>query len=327
MPDRTAKPSATRSCRRCAPTRTSSSWARTSPRWAARWASRRGCSRSSAPSASATRRSPRWRSSGAAIGAAMQGMRPVVEIMYEDFLTLSLEQIVNQAAKHRYMSGGQLKVPLTSARRAAPAGRRAPSTRSSSRRGSCTCRASRSCYASTPERRARPALVVDLRRQPRRSSSSTGCSTRSRERCPRSSSRSRSARRASYREGTDVTVIATGPLVHRVARGGRGGRGRGDLGRGRRPAHAPAARRGDARRVGEEDEPRRRRARGRDADGLRRRGGGRAPVEGVRLARRADRARRREVRAARRSRRRWRSSSSRSRRTCSPRSRGRWRRG
>src|SRR6478752_5386052 len=50
---------------------------------------------------------------GAGIGAAMQGMRPVVEIMYEDFTTLSLEQIVNQAAKHRYMSGGQVKVPLT----------------------------------------------------------------------------------------------------------------------------------------------------------------------------------------------------------------------
>src|SRR2546423_5336064 len=50
---------------------------------------------------------------GAGIGAAMQGMRPIVEIMYEDFTTLSMEQIVNQAAKHRYMSGGQLKVPLT----------------------------------------------------------------------------------------------------------------------------------------------------------------------------------------------------------------------
>jgi pyruvate dehydrogenase E1 component beta subunit len=50
---------------------------------------------------------------GAGIGAAMQGMRPIVEVMYEDFLTLALEQIVNQAAKHRYMSGGQLKVPLT----------------------------------------------------------------------------------------------------------------------------------------------------------------------------------------------------------------------
>jgi pyruvate dehydrogenase E1 component beta subunit len=50
---------------------------------------------------------------GAGIGAAMQGMLPIVEIMYEDFLTISMEQIVNQAAKHRTMSGGQLKVPLT----------------------------------------------------------------------------------------------------------------------------------------------------------------------------------------------------------------------
>src|SRR5205085_4466493 len=50
---------------------------------------------------------------GAGIGAAMQGMRPVVEVMYEDFLTLATEQLVNQAAKNRYMSGGQLKVPLT----------------------------------------------------------------------------------------------------------------------------------------------------------------------------------------------------------------------
>src|SRR2546421_4843556 len=50
---------------------------------------------------------------GAGIGAAMQGMRPVVEVMYEDFLTLATEQLVNQAAKHRYMSGGQLEVPIT----------------------------------------------------------------------------------------------------------------------------------------------------------------------------------------------------------------------
>jgi len=50
---------------------------------------------------------------GAGIGAAMAGMRPIVEIMYQDFTTLAMEQLVNQAAKHRYMSGGQLKVPLT----------------------------------------------------------------------------------------------------------------------------------------------------------------------------------------------------------------------
>src|ERR671930_624591 len=50
---------------------------------------------------------------GTGIGAAMQGMRPIVEVMYEDFTTLAMEQIVNQAAKHRSMSGGQIKVPLT----------------------------------------------------------------------------------------------------------------------------------------------------------------------------------------------------------------------
>src|SRR5438270_144046 len=50
---------------------------------------------------------------GAAIGAAIQGIRAVAEIMYEDFLTLATEQIVNQAAKHRYMSGGQVTVPVT----------------------------------------------------------------------------------------------------------------------------------------------------------------------------------------------------------------------
>src|SRR6266478_8594656 len=50
---------------------------------------------------------------GTGIGAAMQGMRPIVAIMYEDFTTLAMEQLVNQAAKHRYMSGGQVTVPLT----------------------------------------------------------------------------------------------------------------------------------------------------------------------------------------------------------------------
>ena len=50
---------------------------------------------------------------GSGMGAAIMGMRPIVEVMYKDFLTLAMEQLVNQAAKHRYMSGGQVKVPLT----------------------------------------------------------------------------------------------------------------------------------------------------------------------------------------------------------------------
>ena len=49
---------------------------------------------------------------GLAVGAAMTGMRPVVEIMFSDFLTLASDQIVNQAAKLRYMTAGQCAVPL-----------------------------------------------------------------------------------------------------------------------------------------------------------------------------------------------------------------------
>jgi pyruvate/2-oxoglutarate/acetoin dehydrogenase E1 component len=50
---------------------------------------------------------------GIAIGAATAGLRPVVEIMFIDFITLALDQLVNHAAKLHYMSGGQLKIPLT----------------------------------------------------------------------------------------------------------------------------------------------------------------------------------------------------------------------
>ena len=50
---------------------------------------------------------------GLGLGAAMTGMRPVVDIMFGDFLTLIMDQLVNQAAKIHYMSGGRLSAPLT----------------------------------------------------------------------------------------------------------------------------------------------------------------------------------------------------------------------
>src|SRR3954465_11902908 len=50
---------------------------------------------------------------GLGLGAAMTGLRPVVDIMFGDFLTLVMDQVVNQAAKVHYMSGGMLKAPLT----------------------------------------------------------------------------------------------------------------------------------------------------------------------------------------------------------------------
>jgi pyruvate/2-oxoglutarate/acetoin dehydrogenase E1 component len=49
---------------------------------------------------------------GLAVGAAMTGLRPVVDIMFGDFMTLVMDQVVNQAAKIHYMSGGKWKVPM-----------------------------------------------------------------------------------------------------------------------------------------------------------------------------------------------------------------------
>jgi pyruvate dehydrogenase E1 component beta subunit len=50
---------------------------------------------------------------GMSLGMALTGLRPIVEIMFSDFLLLAADQLLNQIAKIRYMSGGQVKVPLT----------------------------------------------------------------------------------------------------------------------------------------------------------------------------------------------------------------------
>jgi pyruvate/2-oxoglutarate/acetoin dehydrogenase E1 component len=68
---------------------------------------------------------------GLGVGAAMTGMRPMVEIMFGDFMTLAMDQVVNQAAKVHYMSGGKLQVPLV-IRTTMGAGRRAAAQHSQS---------------------------------------------------------------------------------------------------------------------------------------------------------------------------------------------------
>jgi len=50
---------------------------------------------------------------GLAIGAAMKGLRPLAEIMFADFVGVAFDQIANQLAKYRYMTGGQVKLPVT----------------------------------------------------------------------------------------------------------------------------------------------------------------------------------------------------------------------
>ncbi len=50
---------------------------------------------------------------GVALGAAMNGMRPIADVQYADFLFCAMDQVANQVAKMRYMSGGKIKIPLT----------------------------------------------------------------------------------------------------------------------------------------------------------------------------------------------------------------------
>ena len=235
---------------------------------------------------------------GTGIGAAMQGMRPVVEIMYQDFLTLSMEQLVNQAAKHRTMSGGQLKVPLT-IRTQGGAGW-SPGAQHAQQLESWFVHVPglKVVFPSTPEdvRGLLWSSIYDdntvIFFEHRLLYPLKGEVPDEIEPIPLGKARV-------LREGSDVTVVAIGRMVPEAMQGGRGRGEGGDLGRGGRPAHAAAARRGDDHRVREEDDARRHRARGGHARRLRRRARGRDPAGRLRLPRRADRARRREVRAAR----------------------------
>jgi pyruvate/2-oxoglutarate/acetoin dehydrogenase E1 component len=68
---------------------------------------------------------------GLAVGAAMTGLRPIVEVMFGDFLTLAMDQLVNQAAKIHYMSGGNFTVPMV-VRTTLGAGRRTAAQHSQS---------------------------------------------------------------------------------------------------------------------------------------------------------------------------------------------------
>ena len=67
---------------------------------------------------------------GAAVGAAMTGLRPVVEIQFNDFLTCAMDQICNQAAKLRFMMGGQVTIPIVIRMPCGAAGRAAQHSQS-----------------------------------------------------------------------------------------------------------------------------------------------------------------------------------------------------
>src|ERR671931_538442 len=163
---------------------------------------------------------------GAGVGAAMQGMRPVVEIMYEDFLTLGCEQLVNQAAKHRYMSGGQVTVPLT-IRTQGGAGWSPGAQHAQQLEGWLVhVPGLKVVFASTPTdvRGLLWSSIYDdnpvILFEHRLLYPVKGHVPDELEPIPLGSARV-------LREGSDVTVIATGPLVHRSLDAARGAEGEG----------------------------------------------------------------------------------------------------
>ena len=138
----------------CSPTSGSFAWGRTSATTVGATPSRWACSRNFGPER--IRDTPLSESAfvGAGIGAALGGMRPIVEVMTVNFSLLALDQILNNAATLRYMSGGQLSVPLV-IRMATGAGRQVAAQHSHSLEG---------WYAHIPGLRVlAPATIEDAR--------------------------------------------------------------------------------------------------------------------------------------------------------------------
>ena len=151
---------------------------------------------------------------GIAIGAAQSGLRPVVEIMFVDFLTLALDQLVNQAAKAHFMSGGQLQVPLV-LRTQGGAGQRGGAQHSQSLEAWLThVPGLKVVDAEHRRRRRRPARERDRRPEPGRLRREQDALLPPRGGRRTRASRCRSAARASSGAGRDVTVVALSRLVH-----------------------------------------------------------------------------------------------------------------
>ena len=145
---------------------------------------------------------------GAATGAALTGMRPVVEIMFMDFLTLAMDQLANHAAKFRYMYGPQARVPLV-VRTPAGGGRCYGATHSQSLEAWLLHVPGLKVVApATPADAKGSADRGDSTTTTRWSASSTSCSTPRADRCRTTPRPSRSAVPRCAAPGRDVTLVA-----------------------------------------------------------------------------------------------------------------------
>ena len=187
---------------------------------------------------------------GAAIGAAIVGMRPVAEIMLMNFTTVAMDMIVNHAAKLRFMSGGQTHVPIT-IRTMTGAGFGTGGQHADYLEAWFAHTAGIKVVApSIAGRRLWADAVLHLRRRPvpvhREHADVLDPGRRRRS----LASASRSARRTCCAPASDVTVISYSRTVARLRRGRRQAGEGGHQRRADRPAHHLAVGRGDRARLG-----------------------------------------------------------------------------
>ena len=233
---------------------------------------------------------------GAGVGAAVAGMRPVVEIQIWDFIAMTMDQVVNQAAKFRYMLGGTPTVPLV-IRGPQGGGIRLAAQHSQSLEAWFTHVPGLVVIAPSTPYDAKGLLTAAIRDDnpghlPRAQGalSHQGGGAGGAVRDPDRQGRHQARRQGRHR-GRDPGDGGPRPPGRRGSREGGGER------RGHRPPHAGPARRDDDPRVRRQDAPPRHRARGGQARRLRGRGRGHGHARRHGRAGRADRPRRRAQRA------------------------------
>ena len=180
---------------------------------------------------------------GAAVGAAVTGLRPVAELMFMDFIGVCLDPLLNQAAKLRYMFGGKARVPLT-VRTSMGAGMRAAAQHSQTLYAITTAIPGLKTVCPSTPYDAKGLLLAAIRDD----DPVVFCEPKSlhlhRRRGAGRRLRGAARQGAIVREGGDVTLVGIGRTTQRALEAAERARSRGHERRGPRPALAPAARRG-----------------------------------------------------------------------------------
>ncbi len=239
--------SAKRSTRRCArrwsATTTSSSWAKRSATTTAPTRSRRACSQRFGERRVVDTPIAEIGFAGIGVGAAMVGLRPIIEFMTFNFSLVAIDQIVNNAAKICQMSGGQFNVPIVFRGPSGPAVQ-VGSQHSQAFESLLRPRARPEGRAAVDAvRRQGPAQDRDPRRQPGGVHGGRDALRARPARCPTDEYLIPIGKGDIKREGSDVTLVAWSQDGAHLPRRGQGARGGRHRVRGHRPAHAAAARR------------------------------------------------------------------------------------